>query len=189
MFEISLFKIRLRFTFAFFAVIGFSAAAAGNCQWELISALLCSLAHELGHIIAMTALDRPPESITFYAGGIMLPERGLRCSKCRAAVILLAGVLVNLSLALLGWLWGLGSVFTGVNLLLGAFNLLPFRYFDGGRLYEELFCAEPPLALQITLLSPFLLLAVLSLCRGEMPVSLAATLLIIIVDCVVNNGG
>ena len=48
--------------------------------------------------------------------------------------MLFGGAAVNFALCLLSYLTSGGGFFCQVNFLLGALNLLPFRYFDGGRI-------------------------------------------------------
>ncbi len=189
MIELSLRGFRLRATFSFFAVTGLAAAFDSDAGRLLCTVLLCSLLHEMGHIAAMCLFGSPPESLTLYAGGMMLPFQSLRCSKGRAAVILLAGAAVNYLAAAVCMAVGAREELAAVNLALGSFNLLPFRYFDGGRLIEELLGHEPPLILQLVSLLPLVLLAAYSLSCGQLPISLAAALLLIVSDRIINNGG
>ena len=182
MLELTLGKLRIAFTFSFFAVIGFVSAAGGEVQKQLFIILLCSLMHEMGHITAMCAFGLPPESITFYVGGIRLSDSSLNCSKPRRAVILLAGCAVDLLSAGVSLILGYRGVFAAAHLLLGLFNLLPFRYFDGGRLYSELTGKDPPVFIRIAALLPLALLALYSALNGELPVSLIAACVLIILD-------
>lgn len=141
MLEISVGKIKIAFSFTFFAVI--AAVTLWDSSWgfRIITALICCVLHELGHIAAMCLYCAPPEKITFYAGGIKItPRSGRLTSVGRSAAVLSAGCIVNLMLALaVKILFGRLSYFGQVNLFLGVFNLMPFKYFDGGRILSELF--------------------------------------------------
>ena len=175
-------RIKIRFTFSFFAVVGLVSALGGAVQLRLAVILLCSLMHELGHIFAMCLFGILPQSLTFYAGGIRLSENGLKCSPVRCAVILLAGCAVNFASAAVSILLGHRGLFAAVHLILGGFNLLPFRYFDGGRLYTELTGREPPRIIKLAALTPIAAVAAVSLTKGDIPLSLLATLAVILID-------
>lgn len=149
---------------------------------QLAVILLCSLMHELGHIGMMCLFGMPPESLTFYAGGIRLSDSCLYCSKPKLVAVLMAGCAVNLVSAGMSLLLGYAGLFAAAHLALGLFNLLPFRYFDGGRLYSELTGRDPPTLLRIAALLPVFVLTVLSVIRGSIPFSLIATAVIILCD-------
>lgn len=149
---------------------------------QLAVILLCSLMHELGHISVMCLFGMPPEALTFYAGGIRLSDSCLYCGRAKTAAVLLAGCAVNLLCAGISLLLGYAGLFAAANLALGLFNLLPFRYFDGGRLYTELTGREPPALLRMAALLSAAALTVLSVIRGSIPFSLIATAVIILCD-------
>ena len=172
----------VRATFAFFAVVGLTASLGGAVQTQLLTVLLCSLMHELGHILAMCLFRIPPASVTFYAGGIMLPGGSLNCSRLKTCAVLAAGPAVNLCASAASILSGSPGIFAAAGLLLGLFNLLPFRSFDGGRLYLELTGSEPPAALQLICVLPLAAAAVYSCLCGRVPVSLTVTAMLIVAD-------
>lgn len=102
------------------------------------------LLHEGGHVLLYLLLLRRVPLLRLRLGGAALQWGGLAPGGWCEAAILLAGPLANL-LAAVGFLaaalrtasyaryfWG------GANLLLGAFNLLPLGFLDGGRLLELL---------------------------------------------------
>ena len=182
MLEWSFGRFRLRFTFSFFALVGLAASLGSNVQPMMVQIIVCSLLHELGHIFAMCLFGICPGALTFCAGGIRLSEECLACRKWKRAFILLAGCAVNLSLSAAGVVFGLGDEFSAVNLILGIFNLLPFRYFDGGRLYSELTGREPPFLLRAAALLPLAAAAALSVAEGELPVPLIAAMAIMLAD-------
>lgn len=102
-------------------------------------AMIACILHELGHYAAIRALGGDIKQISFTViGAEMRLARMLGYQReCAAA---LAGPAVNL---LLAWLFcgqeG-GEVFSGVNMALGVFNLLPVRRLDGGRALHCVLC-------------------------------------------------
>lgn len=174
--------IKLRFTFSFFALTGLVCAVGETVQLRIILILLCSLMHEFGHMAAMHAFGMRPESLTFCACGISLSENALNCSKPARAVILLSGCGVNFISAGVSVLLGFRGMFAAVHIILGVFNLLPFRYFDGGRLYSELTGREVGTAVKLLSVLPLCCLGAYSIMRGKLPLSLAAAIILMLAD-------
>lgn len=98
--------------------------------------------HELGHALAARALGIETAHITLYPfGGIAairrMPERPLH-----ELLIAAAGPAVNGVLAVvlgsvwlaLGGGWNLLAILTGINVVMGVFNLVPAFPMDGGRI-------------------------------------------------------
>ena len=130
-------RVRLCVTFSFFFVVGLLSISSGFAEIKLFSAFGGCICHELGHIFAMSLFGSAPESVTLYGGGIkIVPKRERMLSRFADTVILLAGCFVNFLLAGLCCLLNAPEVLILVNLVLGIFNLLPFSYFDGGRLLK-----------------------------------------------------
>ena len=101
----------------------------------------CAL-HELGHYGAIRFLGGNVKKVRLTAvGAEMMLGNSLGYWQEGAAA--LAGPAVNLLLAQLCCRWGGGTLFAGINLVLGCFNLLPVRGLDGGR---ALYCALALLA-------------------------------------------
>lgn len=126
-------------SFSFPAVIALALLTGGADTAELLTALLCCALHECGHLFFMLIFRRRPAAVTLYGGGIRItPPRGRLDSFGRDLAVLLGGCGVNFLLAGAAALIGGMSFFVQTNLLLGVFNLLPFKYFDGGRALELL---------------------------------------------------
>ncbi|MFT3952455.1 MAG: hypothetical protein QM689_11030 [Oscillospiraceae bacterium] len=142
MLELSLCGIRLKMSFSFFAIL--AVVLAIDSRAPVLTALLCCLFHELGHIFFMCLYGIPPKSILLYGGGFRLePNRGRMISVRQDVTILLAGSGANLALYGFSTLFFAGApalaTFARANLIFGLFNLLPFKYFDGGQVAEKLF--------------------------------------------------
>ncbi|MCD7742618.1 MAG: hypothetical protein LUI06_10475 [Ruminococcus sp.] len=136
MLELNVFSIKLRFYFGFFAVIFVSFFFGSKDSLGILAALTCCLLHELGHLSAMCLLSTSPDKICFYAGGIkIIPHNNGIESREVQTIILAAGCAVNFIFAIASKLLGFNMLYN-INLCLGIFNLLPFSYFDGGRILE-----------------------------------------------------
>ena len=61
-------------------------------------------------------------------------------------------------------------------------TLLPFRYFDGGRLYSELKGREVGTAVKAASLLPLACIGVYSVLNGKLPLSLIAAVILILLD-------
>lgn len=124
------------------AVTGGLAAAGVAAAMGV--ALFGSVAlHELGHAWAASRFGISTRSITLYPfGGIAALEREPQPGR-QEAVIALAGPAVNLALAAVALPLALAGVavawqFLALNLVMGAFNLLPAFPMDGGRVLRSL---------------------------------------------------
>ena len=106
---------------------------------------LAALAHEFGHLLAIWGFGGTVRSVSISFLGAKIEYSRGRQSYIAEAVVALAGPICNLLVAYLfaqfGTLGGDALFFSGANLLLGLFNLLPISSLDGGRaLY--FFCAK-----------------------------------------------
>ncbi|MBR6872196.1 MAG: hypothetical protein IKN17_01675 [Ruminococcus sp.] len=182
MLELTVGKTVFRFTFSFFALIGLVSSVGGSIQKQVMTVLLCSLMHEGGHMTAMELFGLRPDMLTFYAGGIKLNGKQCGCGKAAYTVVLLSGCVVNLAAFALCLLLGRVGMFAAANLALGLFNLLPLRYFDGGRLYTELTGREPAFCIRIAVIGLLGALAAAAFMTGRLPISLIAAIVIILSD-------
>lgn len=91
--------------------------------------LAAAALHELGHALALYALNKPPRSLRLsFAGAVMeAPHLSYREELLAAA----AGPGISLLLCLLAPLWPALGLY---SLCLGLFNLLPLLGLDGGRM-------------------------------------------------------
>ncbi|MBQ2774287.1 MAG: site-2 protease family protein [Clostridia bacterium] len=125
--------------------IGFPFAAAVTLMLLLdksgaaVSALVCCVLHELGHLLCLFALSAPPERVTLGAFGMRIDKSSAELSYLHEAITALAGPLINFLLALILFVvskfiiapWLLTSA--ALNLCTGLFNLIPVEPLDGGR--------------------------------------------------------
>lgn len=109
----------------------------------------CAL-HELGHYLVIRAVGGNIKLIRLTAiGAEMVVDRPL--GYWQEGVSALAGPAVNLALALFFCVWDWGLTFSGLNLVLACFNLLPVGRMDGGRVLgcALALLAGPDLAAQV----------------------------------------
>ena len=140
MFQIKIKNIKYGISFSFFAVIALLYLCSDAMTDKVLTALMCCAFHELGHIIFMVIFSSPPEKIVIYGGGIRItPQNEKMLSEKKDIIILLAGCGVNFLLAFITIIInGKLDFFSETNILLGAFNLLPFKYFDGGKVLYKI---------------------------------------------------
>ena len=100
------------------------------------------LLHELGHAIVARRLQVPIAGIELHFFGGVAKMAGSPRSPRDEILIAVAGPAVSFALAGIGivisWLTPLpgASLFAGVNLVLGVFNLIPALPMDGGRVFR-----------------------------------------------------
>lgn len=98
----------------------------------------CAL-HELGHYGTILALGGDVKLLRLTAvGAEMVLSRPM--GYFQEGLAALAGPGVNLLLAAAACRWEGGLTFSGVNLVLGCFNLLPLGRLDGGRAMRCTLC-------------------------------------------------
>lgn len=127
-------RLELRAGFIVVAAAGMLFAPGGLVVCFLAAAAL----HELGHIAVLYALGGRVERICVSAIGAEIVCRKERLNYKRELAVCLAGTVasaaVGVGCAFLAR--ALASdplyIFSGANILLGAFNLLPARGLDGG---------------------------------------------------------
>ena len=106
----------------------------------LLAGVAACILHELGHLAAISACGGAVTKLRLSAvGAEMVLDRKQMLSYGRELFCTLAGPCVNLTLALIGG-WLGASVWAGLNLVLGCFQLLPVLPLDGGRAFYLLLC-------------------------------------------------
>ena len=100
-----------------------------------VAFLLAASFHELGHVLALSLMGKPPDclSLSFLGANMDVPA----LSYGGAALSYAAGPLFSFLLGLYGpWLPVLGRISIG----LGLFNLLPISGLDGSGILTSLLC-------------------------------------------------
>ncbi len=186
----NLFKLKIKNTtygvsFSFFFVIALVTICSATQTEKLLMTLMSCALHELGHLVLMTAFGSSPQEIVVYGGGIRISPDNKQLSKYHDLAVLFGGAAVNFALCLLSYMANGGGFFCQVNLLLGTLNLLPFRYFDGGRIFALLAdgkVCELFRALFILLSAAAMVYMIL---HGTVSVSFAATFCFIVLSEVI----
>lgn len=147
MLRFKLFKIETVMHFSFFAVIALLGLIQDN-NYMLLALIACIL-HEFGHIFLMCLFGVAPKRITFYGAGIKItPNNKTITSNLQDFIILIGGSVTNL--IILSILYPLSkdnfhvSLFAIFNLIIGVFNLIPFKHFDGGKIIELFLVSKVP---------------------------------------------
>lgn len=146
----TLFGVPINLKVSFLVLLGVILLTYRSLEGVLLLLLTFGmvLLHELGHALVARRLHVPIVSIDFhFFGGAARMARPPRSAR-HEVLIAAAGPAVSFALALLALLlWlatGLGLLryLLWVNLLLGAFNLLPALPMDGGRILRAALCGR-----------------------------------------------
>lgn len=136
--KFKIFGINICFSYIFVAVL--TLIVFLDTSQRFVFCFISVLCHELGHIFTMSKFGRKPKKIICQLFNIKIIDttRAVFSYKTDLAIVL-SGVVVNFSLSLISYLIFLISnfeiflTFSIVNLLTGAFNLLPVSNLDGGQ--------------------------------------------------------
>lgn len=139
MLSFRIFKTNISIAFSFFAIVAI-LILFDKTNYAMLGLIACIL-HELGHITAMCFFCISPKRIIFYGAGIkIVPDFKKTTTIFQDYLILLSGSMTNFivfitlySLSMNNFVIALFSV---INLVIGAFNLIPFKHFDGGRIID-----------------------------------------------------
>ncbi len=123
------------FKVSFFFVAVMAALIATDKSGYIIPTVLAVIIHESSHLLMMVYTGCRPKEIRLIPGSVMI-IREMAQGNCNEILISLSGPAANLIISGLSYIIGnfneWFTVFSAVNLLLGAFNLLPLRGVDGG---------------------------------------------------------
>ncbi len=140
----NLLGIKIEITFLFVAFISFVISL--NAPSNVIMTIISSMLHEIGHLAIMLILKNKPEKIRFELTGInIIRNQDKKISSKKEVLIALGGPLMNLFIVTICCIilstYDNDSIliFSGINLILMIFNLLPIKKLDGGlALYHSL---------------------------------------------------
>ncbi len=135
MFEFKFRNITVAFEFSFFASVSLLIILGNDYA---VMGLAACIWHELGHLMVMAICGITAKRILFYGAGIkILPDKQFCFTDFGTEfLVLIAGSAANFLAAFLM----AGSeimeikLFSAINMAIGAFNLLPLQYLDGGKL-------------------------------------------------------
>lgn len=136
MLELKFKQIVFTFDFSFFAVVSLMLLFRDN-QYVLLCLLAC-MWHETGHLLVMLINNVKVKRILFYGGGIkIIPDKSFDFTQLKVRVsVLLAGSALNYITFMLlknsaSDVW---TFFATANAIIGAFNMLPLQFLDGGKI-------------------------------------------------------
>lgn len=136
MFELRFKRVTITFDFSFFAVMSLMMLFE-NSKYLLVCFVACLL-HESGHLIVLLLNKVKLNKVCFYGAGIkIIPDKlfDFTSDETKFAV-LIAGCLFNFITFLLlkSSSNTLLRIFALVNAGIGAFNILPLHFLDGGKI-------------------------------------------------------
>ena len=140
MLEVKFKQVTLIFDFSFFAVVSLMLLFGDN-KYVIMCVLAC-LWHESGHLIMMLLTNVRINRICLYGGGIRIsPDKMFYFTTTGVQLkVLLAGSTMNLIAFLL--LRNSQSEilysFAMINAAIGAFNMLPLQFLDGGKILVQI---------------------------------------------------
>lgn len=110
-------------------------------QYTLYGLYACIL-HEIGHLLCMQIFHMEVTQVVLYGAGIKIKMDKSRFYPIFQELIMLSGgCMINFfTFILFGFLENHPEIqmFGVINLTIGAFNLLPLRHFDGGKILHLL---------------------------------------------------
>ena len=136
MFELRFRDFTAAFDFSFFAAVT-QLMLIGNNRYALFGLAAC-IWHELGHFVVMRFCGISVKRLIFYGAGIkIIPDKQIDFTGFWSQLtVFLAGSTSNFAAAAI-----LSAsenpavrIFAAVNSVIGAFNLLPLQYLDGGKI-------------------------------------------------------
>ena len=140
MFELKFKRVTLTFDFSFFAVMTLMLLFGDNMYLAL--GFVTCIWHETGHLLMMLSNNIGVKNICFYGGGIkIIPDKQIDFTQTRTGMaVLLAGSSLNFITAAI--LWNseckLLQYLAVINSAIGAFNMLPLQFLDGGKILVRL---------------------------------------------------
>ena len=130
-----LLPVKIQVGFPFFALTAFFLS--GELWKNYLYALLFSLLHETGHLLAMLCFETAPDRIIFGISGIKICKKELVLSPFQECVTSLCGPAVNVVM-MIAFACNMESLAFMINTGLAVFNLLPLKSLDGGRFIYNL---------------------------------------------------
>lgn len=138
MIKFRIFGVNIRIDFMFTALVTIFLLV--DKSGMSVIALLACIIHELGHVAMFFFVGYRPTELAFELTGIRLTKPTVSLNYTKEVMVQLAGSGVNfLVFALLCSTTTsitTTSIFAVTHLIIGIFNLLPLKSFDGGKLLE-----------------------------------------------------
>lgn len=156
------FGTRIYISFLFAAVIAFLLVI--DRTGLIIPTLLAVLIHEIGHLLAMWAMECQPRQVRLVPASVQI-VRGFSKKKYGETAIAVCGPAANFVFFIVCLIWySVGESrfalqFSALNFIIALYNLLPVSGLDGGTILKNLLCSKmsPDKAEQIVRLTAFTL--------------------------------
>ncbi len=137
--KIKLFGINIKIGFSFFALIIILMTAIKSEYY--LTALICSLIHECGHIFACICYDEKISEIKISFYGVILKRENRISDYKKSIIISSAGPLFNLLFAFVLIIlkifnYDISYIPILTNIFLFIFNMLPVNSLDGGTILK-----------------------------------------------------
>lgn len=103
--------------------------------------MIFAFIHELGHLFTGLILGLKPETLKIMPFGISIffkTNKNIKRVNIKKLLIVVAGPLVNIIIALIGICLKINMDIIYANILIAIFNLLPIYPLDGGRILKVL---------------------------------------------------
>lgn len=151
----NIFGVKVEITFWFVAFVTFIISL--NVPSNVIITMLCSLLHEIGHLLSMSSIGNKPQEVRFELTGMnIIRQQDFKISTKNEILIALGGPIINFICFLLSVIilcvYKNENILTFgcINLILMIFNLLPIKKLDGGmalyyilsQKYDNVICAK-----------------------------------------------
>lgn len=178
-------QLKVKISFSFFAVIALISLWQNIISIELIMALICCFLHEAGHLICMYLFSQYPDEIDLYGGGIKIKNnKNIFLSDSVEIAILFAGCAVNIFFGCMTvMIFNDFNCFASANLFFGLFNLMPVKYFDGGRIISKVLNDAPAARLiRIIFIIAFAFIIIIMIINKLFSISLVLTFVYIVVS-------
>ncbi|MDE6150356.1 MAG: peptidase M50 [Ruminococcus sp.] len=185
MISFDIFQTKIKIHFSFFAVIALISLWQNTIAYDLIMALICCMLHEAGHLLCMYLFSQSPNEIVLYGGGIKIKNSNEKLLSAGAeTIILFAGCAVNILLCCISVLiFKKFTYFASANLFFGLFNLMPVKYFDGGRIISNVLNDSPACKLiRILFIIAFAIIIIVMIINGLFSISLILTFVYILIS-------
>ena len=135
--KFKLFGVPVYFSYSSIGMLTLAVLASKDSSIIILVSLFSAVCHEAGHLYFISKFQGSVSAVNIYPFEVQIKASSQTCKFCEELVINLAGVTVNLCLAIIGkGLYMLSDVglFEAVyicNVILLLFNLLPVRGLDG----------------------------------------------------------
>lgn len=132
-----IYSIRIKISIIYAAMI--AALIISDVTYMIVCSLAAAYLHEIAHIFVMTLIKEPPKEISLRLSSSQIRDNGNTKHYFSDMAVHAAGPAINFLLYFV--FINIAPLFGMVNLVLGAFNMMPVKHLDGGNLLLSFLCA------------------------------------------------